>query len=114
MSHEAADPAQDEECLQLSAADMVWWSNVFKALGDPVRLQLLVHLAAQRGVEVAVHDMCDVGVAQSTVSHHLKRLRSIGLIENRREGRVVYYRMGNEVRSALTQILQQRDRTEAR
>lgn len=47
MSHEAADPARDEKDLQLSAADMVWWSNVFKTLGDPVRLQLLMHLAAQ-------------------------------------------------------------------
>lgn len=107
MSHDAADTTPDEEFLQLSAADMVWWSNVFKTLGDPVRLQLLVHLAAQRGVEVAVHDLCDVGVAQSTVSHHLKRLRSIGLIENRRDGRVVYYRMGAGVRSALMQILHQ-------
>lgn len=47
MSHEAADPAHGQEGLQLSAADMVWWSNVFKTLGDPVRLHLLIHLAAQ-------------------------------------------------------------------
>lgn len=114
MPYEAADPAREEECLQLSAADMVWWSNVFKTLGDPVRLQLLVHLAAQRGAEVAAHDICDVGVAQSTVGHHLKRLRCIGLVENRREGRVVYYRMGDGVRSALMQILSQRQQTEAR
>ncbi|WP_329553632.1 ArsR/SmtB family transcription factor [Streptomyces sp. NBC_00696] len=113
MSNEAADPAHDEEDLQLSSADMAWWSNVFKTLGDPVRLQLLVHLAAQGGAEVAVHDICDTGVAQSTVSHHLKRLRSIGLVENRRDGRVVYYRVGSGVRSALAQILRQRDRADA-
>ncbi|WP_326718844.1 metalloregulator ArsR/SmtB family transcription factor [Streptomyces sp. NBC_00243] len=113
MSHEAADPAHGQEGLQLSAADMVWWSNVFKTLGDPVRLHLLIHLAAQGGAEVAVHDICDTGVAQSTVSHHLKRLRSIGLVENRRAGRIVYYRVGDGVRSALTQILRQREQADA-
>ncbi|MBQ0850563.1 ArsR/SmtB family transcription factor [Streptomyces sp. NPDC057620] len=112
MSREAAEPAENAECFQLSAADAVWWAGVFKTLGDPVRLQLLVHLAARQGAEVAAHDICDVGVAQSTVSHHLKRLRCMGLVENRREGRIVYYRMGAGVRSALMQILQ-RDQAEA-
>lgn len=46
MSHEVADPGDDVACFQLSAADAVWWASVFKTLGDPVRLQLLVHLAA--------------------------------------------------------------------
>ncbi|MGW3647555.1 ArsR/SmtB family transcription factor [Streptomyces sp. NPDC000878] len=113
MPHEAADPADDGECFQLSAADAVWWASVFKTLGDPVRLQLLVHLAALRGAEVAAHDICDAGVAQSTVSHHLKRLRSMGLVENRREGRIVYYRMGAGVRSALMQILHQGGQADA-
>ncbi|WP_326758644.1 ArsR/SmtB family transcription factor [Streptomyces phaeochromogenes] len=113
MSHEVADPGDDVACFQLSAADAVWWASVFKTLGDPVRLQLLVHLAALGGAEVAAHDICDVGVAQSTVSHHLKRLRDMGLVENRREGRIVYYRMGAGVRSALMQILHQRDSADA-
>ncbi|MEV8320468.1 metalloregulator ArsR/SmtB family transcription factor [Streptomyces sp. NPDC059900] len=112
MSHDATDPGENVECFQLSAADAVWWADVFKTLGDPVRLQLLVHLAALKGAEVAAHDICDVGVAQSTVSHHLKRLRCMGLVENRREGRIVYYRMGAGVRSALMQILQ-RDQVDA-
>ncbi|MFC9915810.1 ArsR/SmtB family transcription factor [Streptomyces sp. NPDC127197] len=113
MSQDTAT-AGPEEHLQLSAADMAWWSSVFKTLGDPVRLQLLIQLAAQRGAEVPVHDIGDVAVSQSTVSHHLKRLRSIGLVESRREGRVVYYRVNDGVRSALTQILRQRDQAEAR
>ncbi|MET9565806.1 ArsR/SmtB family transcription factor [Streptomyces tauricus] len=100
--------ACDGSCLELSAADMVWWSNVFKTLGDPVRLQLLMQLAEQAGAEVAVHELADVGVSLATVSHHLKRLRCIGLIESRRDGRLIYYRLGEGVRSALMQILHQR------
>ncbi|MEV7035748.1 metalloregulator ArsR/SmtB family transcription factor [Streptomyces sp. NPDC093272] len=113
MCVEDADGECDGTCLPLSAADMVWWSNVFKTLGDPVRLKLLMRLAEQQGRETAVHELGHVGVSLPTVSHHLKRLRVIGLIESRREGRVVYYRMGLQVRSALLQILHQRSQVKA-
>ncbi|WP_406500184.1 metalloregulator ArsR/SmtB family transcription factor [Streptomyces sp. NBC_00846] len=107
------DPPSPEGELQLSAADLVWWTGVFKALGDPVRLQLLIHLAALRGgPEVPVHEISDVGVSQPTVSHHLKRLREMGLVGCRREGRIVYYFLGPEVRSILMQILH-REQAEA-
>lgn len=112
MCHEGADPACDETCLKLSAADMTWWASVFRALGDPVRLKLLLHLAERRGVEVPVHEIGDVGVSLSTVSHHLKVLRCIGLVESRRDGRIVYYRLGDGVRSALMQIVHQHDRAD--
>ncbi|GHH92956.1 ArsR/SmtB family transcription factor [Streptomyces capillispiralis] len=113
MCQQGAGALCDGTCLELSPADMVWWSTVFKTLGDPVRLHLLMHLAEHRGAEVAVHELADVGVSQATVSHHLKRLRCIGLIESRREGRHIYYRLGDEVRSALMQILHQRSRVGA-
>jgi ArsR family transcriptional regulator len=89
MCQKGAGATCDGTCLELSAADMVWWSNVFKTLGDPVRLQLLMQLAERAGAEAAVHELADVGVSPATVSHHLKRLRRIGLIESRRDGRLV-------------------------
>lgn len=107
MCHKDA-AACDGSCLTLSTADTAWWSSVFKTLGDPVRLQLLMRLAERQGAEAAVHELADVGVSLATVSHHLKRLRCIGLIESRREGRLVYYRLGAEVRTALMHILHQR------
>lgn len=113
MCQKGADSACDGTCLELSAADMVWWSNVFKTLGDPVRLQLLMQLAERAGAETAVHELADVGVSLATVSHHLKRLRRIGLIESRRDGRLVYYRLGEGARAALMQILHQRSRVGA-
>lgn len=92
----------------LSAADAEKIAALFKALSDPVRLRLLMHLAERRSAEVAVHELADVGVSQATVSHHLKRLRCAGLIESRREGRLVYCRLSEGVRSALGQILHRR------
>lgn len=49
MCQKGAGSACDGTCLELTAADMVWWSNVFKTLGDPVRLQLLMKLAERSG-----------------------------------------------------------------
>ena len=54
MCQKGAGATCDGTCLKLSAADMVWWSNVFKTLGDPVRLQLLMQLAERAGAEAAM------------------------------------------------------------
>lgn len=64
---------------------------VLKALADPVRLRLYSRIAAAVDT-VCVCDIQDVGVAQSTVSHHLRKLREAGLIESERRGSWVHYR----------------------
>lgn len=104
MCHQAGDAACTGQCPQLSAADALWWADLFKTLGDPVRLQLLAQLVARQGAEIPVHELGDVGVSLSTVSHHLKRLRCAGLIQRRRQGRVVFYRMNEEAHAALLRI----------
>jgi len=54
----------------------------FKALGDPIRLQLLSQIASAPEGETCVCDL-NVGfdVSGPTISHHLKVLREAGLIE---------------------------------
>jgi ArsR family transcriptional regulator len=64
-------------------------AEVFKALGDEIRLQIL-HLVRDR--EVCVCDLVPlVGVVQSTLSHHLAVLQRAGLVSARKEGRWNYY-----------------------
>lgn len=61
-----------------------------KALADPTRLTLIVALA--EGGELCVCDLSwIVERAQNLVSHHLRLLRSAGLVENRRDGKMVLY-----------------------
>jgi ArsR family transcriptional regulator len=61
----------------------------FKALSDPIRLQVLELLREQ---EMCVCDLCDqIDVAQSKLSFHLKTLKSAGLVRSRQEGRWIYY-----------------------
>ncbi len=63
----------------------------FKALSDPVRRALYSAIATQ-SAPTCVCDLPDVGVAQPTVSHHLRKLREAGLITGERRGPWVYYR----------------------
>ena len=69
-------------------------AQVFKALGDPVRLRLLSLIGAHQGGEVCVCDLTIAfNLAQPTISHHLKVLRDAGIITSERRGTWVYYRL---------------------
>ncbi|MBD2105600.1 metalloregulator ArsR/SmtB family transcription factor [Nodosilinea sp. FACHB-13] len=61
----------------------------FKALSDPLRLEVIELLRSQ---EMCVCDLCDrMEIAQSKLSFHLKTLREAGLISARQDGRWIYY-----------------------
>lgn len=61
-----------------------------RALGDPTRLMLAAALG--EGGELCVCDLAWVsGRAQNLVSHHLRLLRSHGLVTSRRDGKLVMY-----------------------
>src|SRR5687767_8792746 len=63
--------------------------QVFHALSDPTRLELIQRLA---GGEQCVCDLTDsFKTGQSRLSFHLKVLKDAGLVIDRREGRWVYY-----------------------
>lgn len=66
-------------------------ARVAKALGDPVRVQLLDLLGAHAG-EVCVCDIApNFRIGQSTLSHHLKVLREAGLVDSVKRGLWAYY-----------------------
>lgn len=65
-------------------------ARVFKALADPLRLDILRLLRAE---SFGVLELCRiVGVRQSALSHHLKILAQAGLVSTRREGNSIFYR----------------------
>lgn len=66
-------------------------ADVARALGDPQRVEIL-HLLAVAGRPVCVLDLeHHLGLAQSTVSHHLKVLVDAGLCGREPRGRWTYY-----------------------
>ena len=69
-------------------------AQVFRALGDPVRLRLVSLIGAHQGGEACVCDLTAAfDLTQPTISHHLKVLREAGIIDCERRGTWVYYRL---------------------
>ena len=66
-------------------------AQVAKALGDPIRLQLVDVLRKHAG-KVCVCELTPLfDVGQPTVSHHLKVLRRAGIVDSERQGVWAYY-----------------------
>lgn len=72
-------------------AQAVRMAQVAKALGDPVRLQLVDVLRKHAG-KVCVCELVPLfDLSQPTVSHHLKVLRDAGIVGSERQGLWAYY-----------------------
>ena len=68
-------------------------SEIFKALGDPLRLRIMA-LLIRSGEEICVCEFVDsLEVPQYGVSKALKILMERGLLERGKEGRWIYYRL---------------------
>jgi ArsR family transcriptional regulator len=66
-------------------------ATIGKALGDPVRLQLVDVLRKHAG-KVCVCELVPLfEISQPTLSHHLKVLRQAGLVDSERRGLWAYY-----------------------
>lgn len=87
-----------DEAAQLAA--------IFRVLGEPARLHLLNLIAAQPTQEVCACELVEtLGLAQPTVSHHLKVMYEAGLLEKERRGTWIYYRIVQERLVALRDVL---------
>ncbi|MGA2011136.1 MAG: metalloregulator ArsR/SmtB family transcription factor [Solirubrobacteraceae bacterium] len=76
-------------------------AEVAKALGDPVRLQLVDVLRKHAG-KVCVCELVPLfDLSQPTVSHHLKVLRAAGIVGSERQGLWAYYYV---IPDALTEL----------
>lgn len=81
----------------MSTSDAERLAATFKALGDPTRLKLLSIIARSEGQEACVCDLTEpVGLAQPTVSHHLKVLAEAGFVSRSKRGTWAYYRLEPE------------------
>jgi ArsR family transcriptional regulator len=85
----------------MNAAQAGRIAGLMKALSDPIRLRLMSMIAAADD-EVCVCDLLGpFDVSQPTISHHLKVLRSAGLVDCERRGTWVYYRAEREALDAI-------------
>ena len=74
--------------------------TVFGALADRQRLKILY--ALRDGEELCVCDVAHVlGTSVSMASHHLRKLRDMGILKDRDDGKMVYYSLRDSSAAAL-------------
>ena len=85
---------EDQELMQAA--------EILKALSHPVRLCIARGLWQSGGCNVAHMQQC-LDAPQSTISQHLAKMRSVGVIEGERNGLEVVYRLKSR---AVAQLLE--------
>lgn len=78
--------------IALSPEPLERAAELLRALGDRQRLEILCELAHG---ERCVSELADGETNLSTVSQRLKTLRQAGLVERRRDGKHIYYRLAD-------------------
>lgn len=73
--------------------------EALKALGHPVRLKIVRALSGQERNVGEIEEAASIG--QPTLSQQLAVLRAAGLVETRREAKLVYYRLHQERLSTI-------------
>jgi ArsR family transcriptional regulator, arsenate/arsenite/antimonite-responsive transcriptional repressor len=92
------------QALDPGAAERL--AAVLKVLAEPTRLRLLSLVAAHQDSEECICNLTElVGVSQPTVSHHMKLLVDVGLLEREQRGKWAYYRLIPGALDSLTQLL---------
>jgi ArsR family transcriptional regulator len=69
-------------------------TETFKILSDPTRLQIVLAVSKQ---ELCVIDIAELlGITESAVSHQLRLLKTLRLVKQRKEGKLVFYTLDDE------------------
>ena len=89
----------------LSAEGAAATAEVFKALADPARVRI-VNVLATSGEPVCVcHLIEPLGLSQPTVSHHLRKLTDVGLLDREQRGRWAYFSLRPEATEKLSAVV---------
>jgi ArsR family transcriptional regulator, arsenate/arsenite/antimonite-responsive transcriptional repressor len=87
--------------------DAVELERLFRALADRHRVKILNILMRAKGEAVCVCEFMDhLGLAQPTVSYHLKQLREAGLIDREKRGTFAYFRVRPEAMDRLHSLVE--------
>jgi ArsR family transcriptional regulator, arsenate/arsenite/antimonite-responsive transcriptional repressor len=106
-----AKRAKGEPCCEpvvypdVERAQATRLAEIAKALGDPIRLQLVDVLREHAG-KVCVYELLPLfDVTQPTLSHHLRKLREAGIVDSERQGLWAYYYVRPQALSQLARWL---------
>lgn len=79
-------------------------AELIKAIAHPIRLCMVKNLIANHGANVSTIQGC-LGASQSSVSQHLAKLKSLKIVEARREGKEMFYYVTSEEVCRIVEVL---------
>jgi len=95
-------------CCGLPDVDATWadgTAELMKVLGDPTRLTMIASLW-KADAPICICDFtAGLGLSQPTISHHMAKLKEIGLADSEKRGIWVYYRLGADLAPATRKLL---------
>ena len=92
------------EPLSQQAAEQI--APLLKAIADPARLRLLSLVASHENGEACICDLNEAfDLSQPTISHHLKVLHEVGLLDRDKRGVWVFYRVRPEALAGLATLI---------
>lgn len=84
-------------------------NRICKAVGDPTRIRILYAVSEEAQYVTGLAEL--LGIPQPSVSRHLATLKQCGLVEAKRDGAAVYYRLTDdriiEVLDTMRQLLRE-------
>lgn len=78
---------------------------VFKALSDPARVKIVSAVAAAEEAVCACEFVPALGLSQATVSHHLKKLTDVGLLEREQRGKWAHFSLNTDALERLENLV---------
>jgi ArsR family transcriptional regulator, arsenate/arsenite/antimonite-responsive transcriptional repressor len=88
----------------LEADEAAAIAELFKALADPARVRIVNRLATAAEPVCACEFEPALGLAQPTVSHHLKTLTRAGLLEREQRGKWAYFSLRRDAVETLAAV----------
>lgn len=106
LPHDHGQKIEQELSCMPGTEDFQAIANVFKQLGDGSRVRIFWLLCHCEECVINISSMVDM--TSPAVSHHLRQLRTSGLITSRREGKEVYYKAAETDQAQLLhQVIEQ-------
>ena len=99
---------QRGECCELPKIDIAWaetTSQLLKALADPTRIKMLAALWEADNPICICDFTATFALSQPTVSHHMSKLRDLGLVEADKQGIWIYYRLSAALPASTREVL---------
>lgn len=97
-------------CCGLPDVDATWaegTAELMKALSDPTRLTMVASLWKSRDPICICDFTAGLDLSQPTISHHMAKLKDVGLVDSEKRGIWIYYRLSSDLGPATRRLLGQ-------